>query len=177
MKRSLRYAGTAVLAVVVGVWGCTRGEAETEAAETAAPNPAVHEAVSPSGVPIELSVDPYPMRVGDVGFHITFGVAVPDSTPVSIDIVSPDMPMMGIRRYAAERMANGKYMVTAPIMMDGLWDIYVNLGSGADAAEFELEAQPSDDGSGHQHGGSAGDSASKGEAGDRTGHEQHGDHG
>lgn len=138
--------------------GCTPGDvgagAETSAAaDTAeAANPAVWEAVSPSGIPVTVTVEPFPVRVGDMSFHIAFGRTVPDSIPVSIDIVSPEMPMMGIQRYAARRMGNGDYMVSAPIMMDGLWQIYVNLGIGADAASFEFEAEPSEEGAGHAHG-------------------------
>lgn len=138
--------------------GCTPGNveagAETSAAASAveASTPAVWEAVSPSGIPVTVTVEPFPVQVGDMSFHITFGQTVPDSIPVSIDIVSPEMPMMGIQRYAADRMANGDYMVSAPIMMDGLWQIYVNLGIGADAAVFEFEAEPSEEGVGHEHG-------------------------
>lgn len=154
-------------ALILHATGCAPGDVEAGAgsAETdahAAANPAVWEAASPSGLPVTLTVDPYPVRVGDMSFHISFGQAVPDSIPVSIDIVSPEMPMMGIRRYAAERMANGDYMVAAPIMMDGLWAVYVNLGSGADAASFEFEAEPGEDGAARAHGAADGHDPQRG---------------
>ncbi|GMR12280.1 MAG: hypothetical protein BMS9Abin29_0469 [Gemmatimonadota bacterium] len=155
-KTHTKIAGivlSAGLALYTSACAADRGEtgAETSAATSTgeAANPAVWEAMSPSGVPVTVIAKPYPVRVGDMSFHIAFGQTVPDSIPVSIDIVSPEMPMMGIRRYAAQRMANGDYMVSAPIMMDGLWQVYVNLGMGADAASFEFEAEPGEDGAGH----------------------------
>jgi hypothetical protein len=144
------FAGLTLLAT-----GCAPGDVDSGAESSAATsavenaNPAIWDAVSPSGMPVTVTAEPYPVRVGDMSFHIAFGQALPDSIPVSIDIVSPEMPMMGIRRYAAQRMENGDYMALAPIMMDGLWELYVNLGIGADAASFEFEAQPGEEGAGH----------------------------
>ena len=122
-----------------------------------------------------VTVEPYPARVGPMSFHIAFGQIVPDSIPVSIDIVSPEMPMMGIQRYAADRMANGDYMVSAPIMMDGLWQIYVNLGIGADAASFEFEAEPGEEGAGHEHGAPSEveEAPHQNGAEEHSGHDQH----
>ena len=161
--------------------GCAPGDVEagadasTEGSSIGAVNPAIWEAVSPSGTAVTVTVEPYPVRVGDMSFHIAFGQAVPDSVPVSIDIVSPEMPMMGIQRYAAHRMASGDYMVSAPIMMDGVWAMYVNLGIGADAASFEFEAEPGEAGAGHLHGASAevADEADHGETTTATGHDGH----
>lgn len=158
-KTHIKLAGAVLSAwITLHGSGCAPGdiEAGAESSEAAsaveAANPAVWEAVSPSGIPVTVTVEPYPVRVGDMSFHIAFGRAVPDSIPVSIDIVSPEMPMMGIQRYAAHRMASGDYMVSAPIMMDGVWQIYVNLGIGADAASFEFEVERGEDGAGHEHG-------------------------
>ncbi len=161
-KTHIKIAGIMLSAgLTLHASGCAPGdvdagaESSTETGAVEAANPAIWEAVSPSGIAVTVTVEPYPVRVGDMSFHIAFGRAVPDSIPVSIDIVSPEMPMMGIQRYAAHRMTNGDYMVSAPIMMDGLWQIYVNLGIGADAASFEFEAEPGEEGAGHEHGASA----------------------
>ncbi|MFV2005964.1 MAG: FixH family protein [Longimicrobiales bacterium] len=155
-KTHLEIVGIVLSAgLTLHVSGCAPGDVEADAARSAetsvveASNPAIWEAISPSGTSVTVTATPYPVRVGDMSFHIEFGQAVPDSVPVSVDIVSPEMPMMGIRRYAARRMANGDYMVAAPIMMDGLWELYVNLGVGADAALFEFEAEPGEEGAGH----------------------------
>lgn len=179
-KTPIKIAGVVLAAgLTLHGSGCARNDveagAETSEAASAveAANPAVWKAVSPSGIPVTVTVEPYPVRVGATSFHIAFGRAVPDSIPVSIDIVSPEMPMMGIQRYAARRMGNGDYMVSAPIMMDGLWQIYVNLGIGADAASFEFEAEPGEEGAGHEHGAPT----EVEEAPHRSGVEDHSGHG
>ena len=168
------FAGLTVHASGCGPGDIEGGAATSEAASAVeAANPAIWEAMSASGVPVTVTVEPYPVRVGDMSFHLAFGREVPDSIPVSIDIVSPEMPMMGIRRYAAHRMASGDYTVSAPIMMDGLWQIYVNLGVGVDAASFEFVAEPSEEGAGHEHG----TRLEVEEAPDHTGTQAHSVHG
>ena len=167
--------------LILSASACTPGDIEagadssTEGGSLQATNPAVWEAVSPSGTGVTVTAEPYPVRVGDMHFHIAFDQAVPDSVPVSIDIVSPEMPMMGIQRYAAQRMTSGDYMVAAPIMMDGVWQIYVNLGMGADAASFEFEAEAGEEGAGHLHGASAEvtDESEPGEAPKPISHDGH----
>ena len=179
-KTHIKIAGVVLSAgLTVQASGCAPGDVEGGAATSEAAsaveaaNPAIWEAMSPSGTSVTVTVEPYPVRVGDMSLHITFGRAVPDSIPVSIDIVSPEMPMMGIQRYAAHRMAGGDFMVSAPIMMAGVWQIYVNLGIGADAASFEFEAEPSEEGAGHEHG----TPLEVEEAPDHTGTEAHSGHG
>ena len=179
-KTLIKLAGVVLsVGLTVHISGCAPGDIEggsiaSEAAGAVeAANPAIWEGMSTSGVRVSVTVEPYPVRVGTMSFHIAFGREVPDSIPVSIDIVSPEMPMMGIQRYAAHRMAGGNYMASAPIMMAGAWQIYVNLGIGVDAASFEFEAEPGEDGAGHEHG--APDEGE--EAPDHTGTEAHSGHG
>ncbi|RMH22773.1 MAG: hypothetical protein D6701_01075, partial [Gemmatimonadetes bacterium] len=113
----------------------------------------VFEVVSTGGTPVTLRPDPSPPAVGDVRFVIDLPDDLPDSLEVSIDLVSPEMPMMGIRRYPAVRAGDGTWVADARIMMAGLWDVYVNLGFGADAAEFEFQVEAADGAPAHQHGG------------------------
>ena len=95
--------------------------------------PAVWTGTTTSGLAVTVKPDPFPVRVGETEFKISFDGGVPDQTPISIDVVSPEMPAMGILRYPAETSGPGEYVARARIGMAGAWEIYVNLGDGTDS--------------------------------------------
>ena len=156
---------TAVAAVfTLSVWGCTltdaqagpEGEASPE--QDASPATAVDlgsraewSGITTSGLDVTVRPDRVPVRVGVTVFEISFEHEVPDDTPVSIDVISPEMPVMGLMRYPAEPSGRNTYTASAEIRMDGAWEIYVNLGDGTDSAPFAFDVQPGDpDGTHHE---------------------------
>lgn len=94
-----------------------------------------------SGIQVTVRPDPIPVRVGVTVFQISFEDDVPDDIPVSIDVISPEMPVMGLMRYPAEPSGPNTYTASAEISMDGAWEIYVNLGDGTDSAPFAFGVQ------------------------------------
>lgn len=83
--------------------------------------------------------------------ELTFSVHAPDGSaaPVSLDLVSPTMPMHGLVRYP---IVDGSAEIDLP--MEGRWAIYVNLDdAGQASAEFLFDVPPGESG-GHQHHGS-----------------------
>ncbi|MDT8341354.1 MAG: hypothetical protein RQ751_07555 [Longimicrobiales bacterium] len=65
-----------------------------------------------------------------------------DPERVTVDFVSPTMPMHGVARLAPTRTDSG-VVLNLDIPMEGSWAVYVNLdGTGADAAEFLFEVPP-----------------------------------
>ncbi len=106
-----------------------------------------------SGIQVTVRPDPIPLRVGVTVFQISFVDDVPDDIPVSIDVISPEMPVMGLMRYPAEPSGPNTYTASAEISMDGAWEIYVNLGDGTDSAPFAFGVQLGDvDGNNHTGG-------------------------
>lgn len=115
-----------------------------------------------------VGIDGAPLRADTIRWRIEAGDA-PENAPLTVDVVSPEMPMHGVVRYAAEALGGGAWSVETPIPMEGRWILYVNLDSGVDAAEFPVDVAPSGDGLGgamHEHGtmepdGSAADTAGR----------------
>jgi len=106
---------------------------------------------STSGATVTLSVDAVPVRPGPVRIDVALDDTPAGALPLSLDLVSPEMPMHGIVRFEVEETSPGRYQTVVDIPMEGYWEIYVNLDYGADAAVFELDVEPSEDGGGHQH--------------------------
>ncbi len=104
---------TTIAAILsVSVWGCSPGDAEARRGDdgrTGADDTGSAEWVStaPGGTEVTMRPERYPVVVGATDFHITLDRAVPEGTVVSIDIVSPEMPSMGILRYPAEALREG----------------------------------------------------------------------
>jgi hypothetical protein len=163
--------------LAVSVWGCAPGDAEArhgdgEQMEMAVAGPTEWSSTAPGGTEVTLRPDSYPVEVGSTQFHITLDRAVPDGTPVSIDVLSLDMPAMGILRYPAEVVGPKDYMARAEISMTGAWAVYVNLGDGTDAASFEFDVEPGLMGS-HDHGGTTSGEMEDPEPAIHAGHEGH----
>ena len=136
----------AVALLALSAWGCVPGDMEAKLGDdgriAANTDPAEWVTTAPGGTEVTVRPDRYPVEVGTTEFHITLDRAVPEGTPVSIDVVSLEMPAMGILRYPAEAEGPLDYTARAEISMDGQWAVYVNLGDRTDAASFEFEVEP-----------------------------------
>ena len=124
-----------VTLVAVAALGCGVADADTASRDDPAAEPeghvvepAVWTGTTTSGLAVTVRPHPFPVRVGETEFKIWFGGGVPDQTPISIDVVSPEMPAMGVLRYRAETVGPGEYVARARIGMGGAWEVYVNLG-------------------------------------------------
>ncbi len=138
----------AVLALITfSAWGCTLDDAGAGPEEG---DRTEWVGTTTSGLAVTVRPDPVPIRVGVTVFRISFEHALPSDVPVSIDVISPEMPVMGLMRYPAEPSGANTYISSANIRMDGAWEVYVNLGDGTDAAPFAFDVQPGDAG-GHDH--------------------------
>ena len=148
----------AVALLALSAWGCTLGDMEATLGDDgrmeAKADPAEWVSMAPGGTEVTMRPDRYPVEVGTTEFHITLNRAVPQGTSVSIDVVSLEMPAMGVLRYPAREEGPLDYTARAEIGMDGQWAVYVNLGDGTDAASFEFEVEPGMMGV-HEHGGAA----------------------
>jgi len=159
--------------LLVGCGAETSGEADregavasAEAAEaTSAGEHAGHTMAASSDDGVLRGAGPWTVTASD-GSHVTmtagteilpgplelsFSVHAPDGSvaPVSLDLVSPTMPMHGLVRYP---IADGLAEIDLP--MEGQWAIYVNLDdAGQASAEFLFDVPPGESG-GHQHHGS-----------------------
>jgi hypothetical protein len=100
---------------------------------------------------VTLSVEAMPVRPGRLRIEVALDEAPAEAIPLSVDLVSPEMPMHGVRRFEADVSGPGRYEAVVDIPMEGYWEVYVNLDYGADAAAFELDVEPPEDGEGHQH--------------------------
>ena len=148
--------------LTLSAWRCTLEDVEVGAGEGTSPEAsqdvvdeaaAIWVGTTTSGVEVSVRPNRVPVLVGRTHFEITFGSELPKDTPVSIDVISPEMPVMGLLRYAAEPSGPNRYTVAADIRMDGAWEIYVNLGDGTDSAPLAFDVQPgSADGPDHTMG-------------------------
>ena len=149
-----------VALVTLSAWGCTLTDTQAGPEANASPgtavdlgNAAVWIGTTSGGIEVTVRPDRVPVRVGVTVFQISFEHEVPDDIPVSIDVVSPEMPAMGVLRYMVEPSGPNTYTASAEISMDGAWEIYVNLGDGTDSAPFAFDVQPgSADGPDHTMG-------------------------
>ena len=148
----------AIVAVfTISALGCTLDDAQAGPEEDTSPETSVDlgsraewTGTTTSGIEVTVRPDRVPVRVGFTAFEISFDHEIPDDIPVSIDLISPEMPVMGLIRYAAEPSGPTTYTSSVEIRMDGAWEIYVNLGDGTDAAPFAFDVQPGDPaGNGH----------------------------
>lgn len=150
-----------VALLTLTAWSCTLSDAEAgpgaEADADAPPeasvdlgNAAEWIGTSTSGIEVRIRPDRVPLSVGVTVYEITFEHELPDDVAVSIDVISPEMPAMGLLRYAAEPSGPSTYTASAEITMEGAWEIYVNLGDGTDSAPFAFDVHPGESG-GHDH--------------------------
>lgn len=140
-----------VALLTLSVVGCTLDDTEAAAERDTRPETSVDVAhaaewvgTTTSGIEVTVRPDRIPVLVGLTEFEISFDRALPQEIPVSIDVISPEMPVMGLLRYVAEPTGPTTYRVAAEIRMDGAWEIYVNLGDGTDSAPFAFDVQPGD---------------------------------
>ncbi|MDT8368866.1 MAG: hypothetical protein RQ745_06635 [Longimicrobiales bacterium] len=115
---------------------------------------APRESRTPGGVAVRLDPEGGMLGVGTNPVRIAFPEGLPATVSesgddiLSVDIVSIDMPTMGIRRFPIEHEAGSEdYISRIDVPMAGIWSVYVNIGDGTESAEFTFEV----DGS-HDHG-------------------------
>jgi hypothetical protein len=158
LEREIRMKNAAIVALfTLSAWGCTLSDAEAGPDADASPEASVDVGVplewigtTTSGVEVTVRPDQSPLRVGRIVFQLSFEQELPGDVPVSIDIISPEMPAMGLLRYMAEPSGPKTYTASTEITMEGAWEVYVNLGDGTDYAGFAFDVQPGDAG-GHDH--------------------------
>ena len=139
----------AVVAVfTVSAWGCTLNDVQAGPEEDTSPETSVDlgstaewTGTTTSGIEVTVRPDRVPVRVGLTVFEISFEHELPGDIPVSIDVISPEMPVMGLMRYPAEPSGPNTYTASAEIRMGGAWEVYVNLGDGTDSAPFAFDVQ------------------------------------
>jgi hypothetical protein len=98
---------------------------------------------------VTLTASSETLRPGPVTFGISVGSADGTTSPRSLDLVSPEMPIHGLLR---REVVDGRVDIDLP--MEGRWTVYVNLDdTGATTAEFRFNV-PSGEAGGHKrHGG------------------------
>ncbi len=119
----------------LSAWGCTLNDAEAGAGvgagEDTSPETSAHVATpaegvgsaaewvgtTTSGLEVTVRPDRVPILVGVTVFQISFEHEIPADIPVSIDIISPEMPVMGLMRYPAE--PSGPATTTPPTSATG----------------------------------------------------------
>ncbi|MFW6040121.1 MAG: hypothetical protein ACOC9N_03495 [Gemmatimonadota bacterium] len=107
-----------------------------------------------SGALVRLRAEETPLRPGPIRFLVELPSEAADPSSLSADLVSPTMPMHGIRRFPVERTDAGEYVAEVEIPMEGEWMLYVNLDVGTDAAGFEFTVPAADTTGAHDmHGG------------------------
>ncbi|HEX7050481.1 MAG TPA: hypothetical protein VF188_09795 [Longimicrobiales bacterium] len=122
---------------ILCVAGCGAGDAETHSADA---GPAAEwSARSTAGVPVRVAPEPNPPSIGRLRLRITVADSAVEAPGLTVDLVSPTMPLHGITRFPATRIAPGRYSVDAEIPMEGPWSIYVNLDDGGNTALFDFD--------------------------------------
>jgi len=112
---------------------------------TTAPPPGRRIAHTPGGLGVEIEVPRGGLSTGSNLVRVHMLDTAGASAPTSLDLVSPEMPMMGVRRVPLSGAAGSGDVPSArvDIPMAGLWEVYVNFGSGVEAARFEFRIEGS----------------------------------
>jgi hypothetical protein len=99
-------------------------------------------ATSSGGTEVALAWAASEARVGAVRLELSIARG-PASRIVSVDLVSPTMPMHGVVRVPVGRSDDGRWVAELDIPMEGRWAVFVNLDDdGADTAEFRFDVPP-----------------------------------
>ncbi len=94
---------------------------------------------STDGTRVTLSAEPAPPSAGPVKLIVAVDAAASEARPVSVDLVSPTMPLHGVVRYD---LVEGEAGIHVP--MEGRWALHVNLDEiGTNSAEFLFDVEPS----------------------------------
>jgi hypothetical protein len=94
---------------------------------------------STNGVSVHLRADQSSLVATQ---PVQFEIRIDDRAvthPVTADLLAPQMPAHGITRYKAVAIGPGVFTLRFEIPMEGLWELYVNLDDGADAAAFTFD--------------------------------------
>ena len=131
----VRMMGRVAVAICLVTAGCSR--AEQSAQETPATG-ATTTGTTQGGLDITFTSRPDPPRTGN-DTVIEVSVKQPDGTPVTdADVVAvlsmPAMPSMNMPAMRTEaplkHEGNGVYMGPAEVLMDGTWNVAVNVSRG-----------------------------------------------
>lgn len=103
---------------------------------------------TPTGIPVTVAAEPDPPVPGPVRFELT----VPrGARPLSVDLVSPAMPVHGVVRFPVA-ITDGVVVADVDVPMEGHWALYVNFDDGSDAAEIRFAVAAADSAAmHHQH--------------------------
>ncbi len=162
-------------ALLLALSGCSSGPGE----ETDAPagngdrSSETLQGVSTKGTPVTVTPASLPVRAGPVDLLVDVDTTAEQPLPVTLDVVSPEMPIHGVLRFPSRAESPRRYRIRAEIPMDGRWMLYVNLDYGGDAAELVLDVEPGPEAGGHRHG----DPSSVGDSTPATGARSHDHHG
>jgi hypothetical protein len=103
----MKKAAVAAL-FTLSAWSCTLTDAQVGHDGDSSPETAVYLGetaewtdTTTSGIEVTVHPDGVPVRVGVIEFQISFEQELPDNIPVSVDVISPEMPVMGLMRYIA----------------------------------------------------------------------------
>jgi hypothetical protein len=111
-------------------------------------------ALTPSGDSVTVIWPAFPIVEGGHTLRLAISGAARLASSLSVDIASPEMPSHGVLRFPVTRDSSGTLSAAIDVPMVGLWALYVNAGSDANAAEFMFVAQGKDSVSTHSHGSS-----------------------
>jgi len=95
-----------------------------------------------TGTPLTVTTPNPPVRPGPLSLNIRVENPGQKALPVSVDVMSPEMPMHGITRFDADAISAEEYLVEMELPMEGRWLVYVNLDIGVNAASFEVDVPP-----------------------------------
>ncbi len=132
---------TILALVALMILGCGQPEADARPAEAAAGlNQAEErwEARTASGLTVRMRTVPAPPAAGPLRVLIHVDGPAPRA-PLTVDLVSPSMPVHGVTRYALGP-AGEAWAADIEIPMDGGWSVYVNFDDGSDAVELRFVA-------------------------------------
>lgn len=100
------------------------------------------EAHTPAGIHVTLSLDAAPAEAGPVRLDFILDTPAPNPDDVTVDLVAPLMPAHGIVRFPTRAETDTRFVSDVEIPMEGLWEIYLNLDTGREAASFEIDVVP-----------------------------------
>lgn len=130
-------AALPVLGVLLWTRSATFEPPRLEAALVTSPAPPPWSGRTATGKMVEVNPASFPLNEGPAQFEIRLDGA--DATSrISVDLVSPTMPMHGITRYDAARTTAGVYLVQLDLPMEGHWSLYVNVNDDSDPAVVDF---------------------------------------
>lgn len=110
------------------------------------------------GREVAFTIHPDPPRAGELDVEFRFDDAPSDPSSVIVDVLSPEMAAHGIVRFPVEAAEDGRFTSRIEIPMEGVWEVWIELGREQETASFRFRVDPGEDGpvhaghEGHEHG-------------------------